>query len=60
VYQGKFFGPKRSDWLRLASLNLDNLAIEINESKEVTLIQTILEYVIDVLLLQELGLHWSN
>jgi len=60
VYQGDFFGPKRSDWLRLVSLNLDNLAIEINESKEVSLFQAILEYGIDILLLQELGLHWSN
>jgi len=60
VYQGDFFGPKQSDWLRLVSLNLDNLAIEINESKEVTLFQPILEHGIDILLLQELGLHWSN
>jgi len=36
VHQGDFLGPKRSDCLRLVSLNLDNLAIEINESKEVT------------------------
>jgi len=60
VCQGDFFVPKQSDWLRLVSLNLDNLAIEINESKEVTLFQTILEYGINILLLQELGLHWSN
>ena len=60
VYQGDFFGPKQSDWLRLVSLNLDNLAIKINEPKEVSLFQSILEYRIDILLLQELGLHWSN
>jgi len=60
VHQGDFFGPKRSDWLSLVSLNLDNLAIEINESKEVSLFQSILEYWIDILLLQELGIHWSN
>ena len=60
VYQGDFFGPKRSDWLRLVSLNLDNLAIDINESKEVSLFQSILEQGINILLLQELGLHWSN
>jgi len=60
VYQGDFFGPKRSDWLRLVSFNLNNLAIDINESKEVSLFQSILEYGIDILLLQELGLHWSN
>jgi len=46
--------------LRWVSLNLDSLAIEINESKEVTLFQSILEHGIDILLLQELGLHWSN
>jgi len=44
----------------LVSLNLDNLAIEINESKEVTLFQAILVYGIDILLVQELRLHWSN
>jgi len=43
-----------------SQLNLNNLAIEINESKEVSLFQSILEYGIDILLLQELGLHWSN
>jgi len=32
VYQVDFFGPKHLDWLRLVSLNLDNLAIEINQS----------------------------
>jgi len=37
--------------LRLVSLNLDNLAIEINESKEVTLFQSILECGVDILLL---------
>jgi len=50
----------RSDWLRLVCLNLDNLAIEINESKEVSLFQSISECGIDILLPQELGLHWSN
>jgi len=60
VYQGDFFGPKRSDWMRLVSLNIDNLAIEINESKEVSLFQSILEHEINILLLQELGLHRSN
>ena len=60
AYQGDFFGPKKSDWLRLVCLNLDNIAIDINEPKEVSLFQAILEFGIDILLLQELGLHWSN
>jgi len=60
VHQGDFFRPKRSNWLRLVSLNLNNLAVEINESKEVSLFQSILECGINILLLQELGLHWSN
>jgi len=36
------------------------LAIEINESKEGTLFQVIVEHGIDILLLQELGFHWSH
>ena len=60
IYQGDFFGPKKSDSLRLVCLNLNNFPVDIEEPKEVSLFQVILEHGIDILLMQELGLHWSN
>ena len=41
-------------------LNLNNFPVDIEEPKEVSLFQVILEHGIDILLMQELGLHWSN
>ena len=60
IYYGDFFGPKRMSHMRLVGLNLNNLPIARDDAKEVALFQAILEYEIDVLLLQELGLFWSN
>ena len=51
IYQGDFFGPKKSSHMRLVCLNLNNLPIDIDEPKEVSLFQAILEHEIDVLLL---------
>lgn len=60
MYYGDFFGPKQSSFLRLLSLNLNNLPVKFKQPKEVALFQAILSHEIDVVMLQKLGLHWSN
>ena len=46
--------------MRLVCSNINNLPVDIDEPKEVSIFQAIREREVDIWLLQEIGLHWSN
>lgn len=50
----------RADRFRIANINLDNLPKEMNKDKDEQLFRAIVQYDINILTMQELGLNWSR